>query len=828
MEHNSGRRGAARLRLAGAVLIAASTVAAAATPAFAVAGGEAAATGAYPFVVKLDVGDGIQTCSGALIAPEWAITATECLGTGSTPVATGRPTVPITAMLGRTELAGSGGQVRSVVRVVPHASRGVALVRFASPVTGITPVALATAQPATDATVRVAGYGRTTTAWIPGALQSAQFTVATTSATGFTVTSAAAAACRGDAGAPAFTESADGVRLAGVSTTSGQSGCFGETATGNTAEELRVDDLATWVQQSVAQDQPAGRWDLRETSGTALADSTTAGTAHPATVSGATLGQAGPVLGGDTAVRFDGVNDYAATGAAVVNTAADYSVSAWVRVSALSTGYTNAVAANGTRTSVFGLGKSSGNKWVFWVHPTDSDNGGGLVEVVATTGPKVGSWAHLAGVFTAADRKLTLYVNGVAAGSATMTSAPWNATGTVNIGRGLYAGTGGYYWAGDLSSVKIWNRALAATELGAQAGIGAGRWSLQDTGVDSSGFERRLSAAGDVDYTDGRVRDSALFNGADQVLATSAPVLRTDQSFTVSAWVRADKLSTGYTNAVAQDGTRTTMFGLGKSSTNKWTFWTHSADSDSGGTLVSVTAASGPTVGTWAHLTGVYDANNNKITLYVNGAPAGSTALTTVWHAGSRLTIGGGRWVAANGYFWPGSVDEVRAIQGALTPAEVQSLYTTTPTGTETATGAALAENFAYPGAAKLLADQNVKLLSGDGHIVAINCATAADGDIGLLKVYTTDETIGADGVGRVCFKVLGAPGRLDLEVPGVYEIRGDGQRSGTGHEVTADLTTDEGDELSVDVDPAGSTQVGLGASPDNPPTILLRLTAKG
>ncbi|WP_246157409.1 trypsin-like serine protease [Catellatospora sichuanensis] len=139
---------------------------------------------------------------------------------------------------------------------------------------------------------------------------------------------------------------------------------------------------------------------------------------------------------------------------------------------------------------------------------------------------------------------------------------------------------------------------------------------------------------------------------------------------------------------------------------------------------------------------------------------------------------------------------------------------------------ASLVEDGVYPGAAAILAEQNVRLLSGDGHIVIADCATPPSGDFGVLKVYTTDETIGADGIGRVCFKVTAAAGWLNLEVPGVYEIRGDGQRAGTGHEVTAELTTEAGDEITVDVDPDGSTQVGLGADPNNPPTILLQLRA--
>jgi len=139
-----------------------------------------------------------------------------------------------------------------------------------------------------------------------------------------------------------------------------------------------------------------------------------------------------------------------------------------------------------------------------------------------------------------------------------------------------------------------------------------------------------------------------------------------------------------------------------------------------------------------------------------------------------------------------------------------------------------IVEDFSYPGAAEILAEQNVKLISGDGHILLADCATPPVGDIGLLKVRTTDEAIGADGIGLVCFKVNGTKGLLNLEVPGVYEIRGDGQRTGTGHDVTAKLTNEDGDDIVVEVDPDGSTQVGVGADPQAQPTMLLRLEVTG
>ncbi|TYB69633.1 trypsin-like serine protease [Nonomuraea sp. PA05] len=152
----------------------------------------------------------------------------------------------------------------------------------------------------------------------------------------------------------------------------------------------------------------------------------------------------------------------------------------------------------------------------------------------------------------------------------------------------------------------------------------------------------------------------------------------------------------------------------------------------------------------------------------------------------------------------------------------------TTPAGASAISPPSLVDDgvHPYPGAAEILAAQNVRLISGDGHILLADCATPAQGDIGLLKIWTTDEAIGADGIGRVCFKVTASGGVLNLEVPGVFEIRGDGQREGTGHQVTAKLRDDDGEQHTVEVDPDGSTQVGLGADPEASPTMLLRLRA--
>ncbi|WP_051792024.1 hypothetical protein [Amycolatopsis jejuensis] len=135
---------------------------------------------------------------------------------------------------------------------------------------------------------------------------------------------------------------------------------------------------------------------------------------------------------------------------------------------------------------------------------------------------------------------------------------------------------------------------------------------------------------------------------------------------------------------------------------------------------------------------------------------------------------------------------------------------------------APLVEDYSYPGAAEIQQKYHVILTSGDGHIVFADCTTPPVGNVGVLEVRST-ENVGKDGL--VCFKVLGSTGHLELRLPAVFEIRGDGRTSGAGHKMKADLTTDAGQHSTVDVAGYGSTPVGIGANPNNAPTTLLQLT---
>jgi hypothetical protein len=214
-------------------------------PGYAIAGGEAVADGSYEFVAKVQ--NDVASCTAVLVDPLWVLTARACLTSNGQPEH-GVPTRQTTVTVGRTNLAGTTGQVRDAVEVVPHPDRNASLVRLSAPVADIAPIPLATTAAVAGEVLRVAGYGRTATEWVPDRLHSGRFTVQSVGATTAGVLGLnGASICKGDAGGPAFRELEGRVELVGINNTSWQAGCLDVTETRQGATETRVDDLSEWI-----------------------------------------------------------------------------------------------------------------------------------------------------------------------------------------------------------------------------------------------------------------------------------------------------------------------------------------------------------------------------------------------------------------------------------------------------------------------------------------------------------------------------------------------------------------------------------------------------
>ena len=218
------------------------------TAAQAVIGSDEGANDAYRFAAHVRVGElPGRGCTGALIAPQWVITAKACFGID---VPIGAPAERTTVTVGRTDLAGTGGRVLAVNRVVPHPDRDVVLARLAARVTDVPPVPVATTPAGVGDELRLLGFGRTATAWVTDRLHGATATVDAAGTTTIGVTGAdpdRAAVCKGDAGGPAVRATAGGVELVGLHHSSGQAGCLDADGGETGVTETRVDDLAAWI-----------------------------------------------------------------------------------------------------------------------------------------------------------------------------------------------------------------------------------------------------------------------------------------------------------------------------------------------------------------------------------------------------------------------------------------------------------------------------------------------------------------------------------------------------------------------------------------------------
>ncbi|HWS36756.1 MAG TPA: LamG-like jellyroll fold domain-containing protein, partial [Actinoplanes sp.] len=156
------------------------------------------------------------------------------------------------------------------------------------------------------------------------------------------------------------------------------------------------------------------------------------------------------------------------------------------------------------------------------------------------------------------------------------------------------------------------------------------------------------------------------------------PVLRTDQSLTVSAWAKlnADEMTRNQ-SVVAQYGAHESGTLLRyRGSTRQWEFMVFAADDAATGTGVYVPATEVAEPGVWTHLSGVYDATRSEVRIYVNGTLAGTKAVTfTPMVSNGPLVVGQSRYHDRVGDQFAGGIDEVVVHQGALTAAAVSALF---------------------------------------------------------------------------------------------------------------------------------------------------------
>lgn len=431
---------------------------------------------------------------------------------------------------------------------------------------------------------------------------------------------------------------------------------------------------------TVTAPEPAlARWMLADEPGVSLHDDTWNG--NNGTLIQGTLGAAGrlhtgPDVAPRTALALDGVDDHAEL-PDLVDTSGNFSYGAWVRLTDTATDR-SVLRQAGTKRHAFELRyDKAANRWLFELTKNDLNPGDtgytAPVAVTSTAAPTLDKWTHLLVSYDAGTDTMRLFVDGKQEGTG-VCSVTWEANAPVTLG-----GVAGKWFKGSLAEVQVWNRIMFAEEVAEFVDplrLIVGRWGLE-TPFDESDFLHDLEFRNGASTQSGGVSSVGrlVLDGVDDYADTAGPVLHTDQSFTVSAWVRLTSTGAALQSAVSQDAADGTAFVLGQQN-GSWVFAMRGTD----GTMQSVVSNQGAVAGRWVHLIGAYDGKAKQAHLYVDGAAqSGSKAVSAV--DGNGPLVLGRRKISAtqHGDHLKGDVDEVRAFAGVLADVSSPNLLQCAP-----------------------------------------------------------------------------------------------------------------------------------------------------
>lgn len=147
---------------------------------------------------------------------------------------------------------------------------------------------------------------------------------------------------------------------------------------------------------------------------------------------------------------------------------------------------------------------------------------------------------------------------------------------------------------------------------------------------------------------------------------THQTLVKSDGSYSVSAWAKLDEAGTGFQTVVSQDTGGDSAFFLQYSGADqRW------AMSFSGLRALSPTK---PEVGRWYHLVGVRDAAKGTLSLYVDGQRVATRDVCTAPATTGDLVIGRAQFGGQKVDYLHGDVDDVRIFDRALSDDEVAEL----------------------------------------------------------------------------------------------------------------------------------------------------------
>lgn len=332
-----------------------------------------------------------------------------------------------------------------------------------------------------------------------------------------------------------------------------------------------------------------------------------------------------------------------------------FTVSAWVELSGLPSGWATIVEHDRWNSDWYGLWKSAnGNKFHFRWSP------GGSADFRGSIGS--GIWYHVVGTYS--NGMVSLYLNGSLDSTVTSNSPPVAETAGLRIGQNM---DGGEEFPGTIADVRVYSYALSAAEVAnlyTSTGL-VGQWTF-DNDVAPSVYDSVSANNGTLSggtYVSEDGSEALSFNGSTDHVDVPGTAMLGATSVSISAWVRLSNLANGWATIVEHDRWNSNWYGLWKSADGKMFHfrWSPTGSADFQSTILA---------NTWYHVVGTY--SNGTARLYLNGN------LDFVTTGSAPVAEIGGLRIGQNldgGEGFPGMIDDVRIYNYALSYVQVQQLF---------------------------------------------------------------------------------------------------------------------------------------------------------
>jgi Concanavalin A-like lectin/glucanases superfamily/PKD domain len=208
---------------------------------------------------------------------------------------------------------------------------------------------------------------------------------------------------------------------------------------------------ANYITVSLNATSLVAAYSFNEGSGTTVTD--VSGNGNHGTITGATWTTSGRF---GKALTFDGVNDWVSINdAGSLDLTAGLTLSAWIYPTATLTGWRTVIQKEHTSGAVYYLHASSSTN-----QPATGVFIGAERILSGGTRPPANAWTHLAATYDGARQRL--YINGVEVANRVQTGQIQVSSGRLRIGGNSIWGE---YFRGRIDEVRIYNRALTASDI---------------------------------------------------------------------------------------------------------------------------------------------------------------------------------------------------------------------------------------------------------------------------------------------------------------------------------------------------------------------------